>query len=300
MKKCLIIINENSGSSRKISFDKVKKCLGKDFEYTNIVLPNEKLPELADFDAIAVCGGDGTLSTITEKAYILPIRLYYFPSGTLNDKAKASRYSHAKSKCPSCDDFTEESKRIVVGKIENNDRAKSIFTYVFAAGSFTPIGYTSDVKIKKKLGTLAYVSQVLKEYRPHRIRATITADDKTYTDDFTLIMIVKSKRCFGFRFNKAYNPESTSGHLVAIRSPEHNGLLGCIEMFFPFFRVFFMGMKKERENGKIIFREIKSCKIALEDKTVFCKDGEKCALEKGLCEIGFERSKCNFYVIDKF
>ena len=98
MEKCLIVINFNAGSSKKISFEKVEKCLGNRYEYTHLSLPQDKFSSSKGFDAVAVCGGDGTLASIVQDTYDKPIKVFYFPVGTLNDKAKAVRYANARAK----------------------------------------------------------------------------------------------------------------------------------------------------------------------------------------------------------
>ena len=308
MKNCLIIINKNAGTSKKISFEKVEKCLGNEFKYEHRTIPGANVDDAYKFDAVAVCGGDGTLGSILKVVCDKPIDLYYFPVGTLNDKAKAQRYEKHKSACPSCDGQVN-LKPVVYGKCEKvltsdnyttTDCDKDVFAYVFAAGSFTPIGYTSDVKSKKKFGVLAYVSQVLKEYKPHRIKAQIVNGKRTYEGEFTLVMFLKSPRCFGFHFNRAFDQDSTSGHLLAIRSPKSSGIIGYIQMFFPFFKAFFIGMKKEKSHGNIIFEKVYSTKITLKKDIDFCKDGEKQTQNKGEYKISFSKSICNFTVIEKF
>ena len=331
MKNCLIIINRAAGGSKRISFEQVEKCLGEEYVYVRRSLPDDSDPDPRGYDAVAVCGGDGTLSSVLAKIYDKATDVWYFPVGTLNDKAKAERYEEAKTVCPSCGG-AKAGKQIIVGKYESisgaatdlasaysedcaqadcaevksreraNGRAhseNSLFTYVLATGAFTPIGYTSKPETKKKLGVFAYIGHVFKEYRVNRIKADIDCGTKRFEGEFNLIMFVKSPRCFGFPFNKAYDAESESGHLVAIRSPKHGGALGLIEMFFPFFRVFFLGLKKERE-GKIIFQKICAASVTHHNDVNYCRDGELEILPAGTHEIKFVRSQCNFSVIEKF
>lgn len=311
MKNCLILINQNAGSSRKISFAKVEKCLGDSYVYTEITLPCIDIPQYDYYDTIAICGGDGTLSNIMKDVHEKDIDVYYFPVGTLNDKAKANKHKH----------HDDNLKKLVIGKIssdksqellksDNNNTLKNhieksnakddIFTYVFACGSFTPIGYCSNVRTKKKLGILAYVANIIREYKPYKIHAKIDMDKKQIEDDFTLIMLLKSPRCFGFNFNKDFDAKSESGHIIAIRSPKRKNALGYIEMFFPFFRVFFVGLKKQPRSKSIIFESISDIKIKLKENTTFCRDGEKHLLEKGAYKINFEKTKCNFHIVSKF
>ncbi len=309
MKKCVIVINKNAGTSDKINFAKVEKCLGSEYRYEHIVIPGDRFNGENPCDAVAVCGGDGTLGSILQVVNDKPIDLFYFPVGTLNDKAKAQRYQKHKSACPTCEGYERNAKPVVYGKCErllkNGDFETvecggKVFAYVFAQGSFTPIGYTSDVKSKKKFGVLAYISKVVKEYKPHFTKAKITNGKNVHEGNFTLVMFLKSPRCFGFHFNRAFDKNSTSGHLLAIRSPKHRGFLGYVEMFFPFFRAFFIGLKREQTSGNLIFEKTYSTKIELYDEVDFCKDGEKETLEKGNYKISFKKSVCNFSVIEKF
>ncbi len=294
MKKCLIIINFNAGGARKISFDKVARRLGEGYSFTRFRLPVDGEFSLDGYDAVAVCGGDGTLSSVLEKAHDRSIEIFYFPIGTLNDKAKASRYSHASIKHKSIEE-NHAGKQIVLGSVKR----ESVFTYVLAAGSFTPIGYDVTVSSKKRFGVFAYLMDVLKQYKVHKIGAEISFGEEKMSGEFTLIMFLKSPRCFGFNFNRAFDAESASGHLVAIRSPKHGGFLGKVEMFFPFFRVFFLGLKKERD-GKIIFKEVREADVTLRSSAPFCRDGEKLVLDAGTHKISFFKSVCSFSVIEKF
>lgn len=279
MESCLIIINKSAGSADKISFDYIKTRLGKNYDFSCHTIPIDGEPNLDKYGALAVCGGDGTLSSVLSNVYDKPKDVFYFPYGTLNDKAK----THS------------SSKHAVVGVVSGESR--TMFSYVFAAGAFTPIGYNTKTNLKKRFGVLAYLVNAVKEYKIHRIHAKIATGDKVYSGDFNLIMFIKSPRCFGFRFNRAYDEKSETGHLVLIRSPKHGGLLGKIEMFFPFFRVFFVGLKNERE-GKIVFKKIECADISLNSQTDFCKDGEK-ETAIGNLKVCFQKTKCNLNFMRK-
>ena len=283
MKNCLIIINQSAGGAEKISFDYVKNRLGNRYQYTCHTIPTDGEPNTNGYEAIAVCGGDGTLTNLLAKVYDRQIDVFYFPSGTLNDKAKI------KSGAKAC------NSPAIIGRVSGE--YPTVFSYVYAAGSFTPIGYTANVKMKKRFGVLAYLGDVLKEYKVHHISAEIEIDGKTYKDDYTLIMLLKSPRCFGFEFNKAYDEKSESGHIVLIRAPKGKGLCGKIAMFFPFFRVFFIGLKKERE-GVITFKRFDSLMVKLEEKTTFCRDGERDE-QSGDFKVHFVKTKCNLNIIPK-
>ncbi|MBR4800508.1 MAG: hypothetical protein IK048_02395 [Clostridia bacterium] len=288
MENCLIIINKSAGTSDKISFDFVKKRLGNGYKYYCHTIPTDGEPNLDEYGALAVCGGDGTLSNVLNKVYDKPKDVFYFPSGTLNDKAKAGKRRDRKA-------LTIDENHAVVGIVK--DSGETVFSYVFAAGSFTPIGYETSVKKKKEFGVLAYLSEVVKEYKIHRIPLTVDADGKRFEGDFTLVMLLKSPRCFGFNFNKAYDSNKETGHLILIRSPKHDGLLGKIEMFFPFFKVFFLGLKKERD-GNVVFKEFECADMVLKDETVFCKDGEK-SIKQGEFHVCFKKSECSLNLMRK-
>ena len=286
MENCLIIINRSAGGSKNISFDYVKNTLGRGFNYPCHTIPTDGEPNLDGYSTLAVCGGDGTLSNVLGKVYDKNKSVYYFPSGTLNDKAKIRQSAKSNESAPT---------HAVIGKIAGDTQA--VFSYVFAAGSFTPIGDVASVKMKKRFGVLAYLSHVISEYKIHRIHAKIQTNESVYTGDFTLIMFLKSPRCFGFKFNKAYDESDESGHMLLIRSPRHSGLLGKIEMFFPFFRVFFLGLKKERD-GKIVFKKVDNVSITLDKQTAFCKDGEK-EMAEGDFTLSFEKTECNLNLVHK-
>ena len=283
MKNCLILINDKAGKCRRCSIDKVRAQIGEHI-FTSVHLPCNMPIDFGGYDSLAVCGGDGTLQLIMQDVYRTDKTVYYFPCGTLNDKGKAEKYCHV----------PENPHEITVGKVDED-----VFTYVLACGAFTDIGYTTKEKDKQRLGVLAYILKVLKSYKVNRIKCKVSIDDngkaKDFVGEFNLVMFIKSPRCFGFKFNYAFDEMDNGGHLLLIRSPKHNGIMGKIEMFFPFFRVFFMGLKSERE-GTIIFKKIEGAKLYLNTPSTFCMDGEKHTLS-GAKSLNFVRTDCKLKVM---
>lgn len=290
MKKCLIIINQSAGKAKKCTPQHVRETLGKQYEYETIFLPSQQEPTNFDgYDAVAVCGGDGTLSSAISKAQNSDVVVYYFAYGTVNDKAKVGNFAH----------HTDTTATpLVVGKAN-----QQLFTYVFACGAFTPIGYLASVKQKQRFGVFAYLTKIFKAYKVWRINGTLTLTDEKGAErqekgQFNLIMFIKSSRCFGFNFNKDYDEQANFGHLVAIRSPKHDGLLGKIEMFFPFFRVFFVGLRKPCTTKNIIFARVSKANVQLRNGIVFDKDGEHCDMPANV-DVTFCKTTCKLMVKKK-
>lgn len=284
MKDCLILINDKAGKCRRCSVENVQKAIGEEgenYRYSTLHLPTNKPINYDKYDAVAVCGGDGTLQIIMQQIYTTDKTIYYFPCGTLNDKAGAEKYCHA----------TSTPHPVTIGKADGH-----VFTYVFAAGAFTEIGYTASQKSKRRFGVVAYLIKVLRAYRVNRICCKIETDGKTYQDAYNLVMLVKSPRCFGFHFNKIFDERDEGGHLLLIPSPKHDGLVGIVEMFFPFFKVFFVGLKKEEDSNGITFKRVKDLTMTLKDKVDFCVDGEKLTVS-GVTKINFEKTKCRVKII---
>lgn len=301
MEKCLVIINKNAGKSRKCTPEKVSKALGNRFEFDTVYIPCDNELDFSGYRHIVICGGDGTLSRIMKDLHETNKNVYYYPCGTLNDKGKTKQTVGDKT---------------VIGKVGDG-----IFTYVYATGAFTPLGYAVNNSLKRKFGVLAYVLKVLENYQVNRINATIEIFDKQKTDgensnkhgvenqdkniapakkyegEFNLIMFLKSPRCFGFKFNRGYDASDESGHVVLIRSPRHDGLRGKVEMFFPFFRVFFIGLNKEKD-GNVVYKKVNRCSLDLPDKTIFCADGER-DVRCGKTDISFARTKCQFSTLNR-
>lgn len=259
MKKTLIVINEMSGNSGDVNVDVIKFVCAKNDEINEIHLDNaDQDYDVSGYDKLIVCGGDGTIHNAVNKCKDKNIEIYYFPSGTLNERAKSGANANL-------------ARRLPCMGIVN----RSLFSYVIAAGSFTEIGYTAKSETKKKFKAFAYIFKVLSAYKVYRMNAEIVTETKVIEGDFSLIMVIDSNRCFGFKFNRAYRPDDKIMHLLTIRSTGKNNIIGKIRMFFPFFRTFFIGFDKEYHSKNIDFLSVKNVEINLKDKQVFCVDGER-------------------------
>ena len=280
-KTCLLLVNTASGNAGKIV----------DSEYMHerlrgnyAVVHELRVGDIGDFDlaaycdgydAVAVCGGDGTLNFAVNAVASSQKELLYFPCGTMNDFAHSLKAACKESKTKSA---CRESKTKVVCKeaktaVDLGDFNGKLFSYVAAAGTFTAIGYGATVRRKKLFKRLAYCFSALKEYRVHKIKAKINLDGRAIEGVYTLIMFVKSSRVFGLNFNKLFRCDSGSGHLLLISSP--TGLFKLTKLFCRFYRAFFVGFKKEADKEGVKYFSFTEAVLELEKACNFCVDGEK-------------------------
>lgn len=245
---CKVIVNTDSGNCDRLDIDKLMRmlgCVNSDVETINSLTDWNAV----GFDTVVICGGDGTLHNAIEKCG--DKQIIYAPCGTLNEAAKTSQ-------------------KIKSVGIINGEK----FSYVCAAGSFTEIGYDAKNGDKKRFKSLAYLPLVLKNYRHCNIKASINADGKNIDGEFTLLMVLKSHRCFGLPFNRSYKKREGL-YLLAIRSFGDDNLKNRVKMFFPFFRVFFCGVNNPCEKSNWILIPFEKLSVKLDKPQSFCLDGEK-------------------------
>lgn len=265
--KCLLLINSSSGNADGVDGDKeliaaLTKAYG--IVHKKAYKAEDRFDiakESEGYDILVLCGGDGTFNYAINALRDKNIELYYIPCGTFNDCA------HTLKKLDSANTQRGQFK-LDLGEINGR-----LFSYVAAAGSFTPIGYLPKSKHKKVFKRLVYYLYAFKEYKVHRINASVKADDRSFEGCYTLIMAVNSRYVFGFNFNRLFNLNDGKGQLLLIKAP--TGPLRLIKMFFLFFRAFFIGFKSEYESENIKFVSFRRCLIRLDKPQDFCVDGER-------------------------
>ena len=163
MKKCLIVINSLCGRSSKVDEERLAARFGGAYSPTVLHITDEKDEWSADgFDLVVAAGGDGTFSHALVNCSAAGVPLIYYGAGTFNECAKSKGARRGRK---------NEAEFVPLGKLAN--LSGKPFGYVAAAGSFTPLGYTSSPARKKKLGVFAYILNILREYKVYDIPVTV-------------------------------------------------------------------------------------------------------------------------------
>lgn len=266
---CKIVVNRDSGNCARLDLDSLKCMLGcKDAHIEDISKDTDWSAE--GYDTVVVCGGDGTLHYAIDKCPSKQI--IYAPCGTLNEASATD--------CPIT----------AVGRVNGES-----FSYVCACGSFTEIGYAAQNKHKQIWKALAYLPQIVRQYRCHDIAASLDVDGKRIEDKFTLLMVLKSHRCFGFNFNPSYKKDKRL-YLLAIKSAGKDCLKNRAKIFFPFFRVFFCGISHPMSQKQWFLTPFDKLTVTLEGKQDFCLDGEKRTLD-GVLEITQQALEKEIFIV---
>lgn len=243
--RCLIIQNLDSGKGKKPTPEQLMKV----FDLNQDFVIYDGNQEIRDYLDIIVSGGDGTISNAVNLCDENSHRLYYAPTGTINDFGK----------------IRKQNSTPIIGKA--NDKR---FCYVLASGTFTSIGYTAKRNVKVHLGRIAYYLEALKAFKIQKIDAIINTEKNRYSGSYTLIMCLRSPRCFGFKFNRLYDPSKKELYLLLVEAPKNR-----LSLFLKFFRCFFVGFKKPYDKNGITFIPISFADIDFENEISFCLDGDE-------------------------
>ena len=203
MKKCIVIMNPESGKRKKIKtyehFYDIFRKYGYDSE---IILTKAKgdaekiiksLPD--DIDLVLSAGGDGTLNEIVtgnmkrkKKLVIAPL-----PMGSTNDVGNMLGLSN---------NVYESLEKILQGEIKKVDICyinEKPFVYVACLGDYIDMAYATPRSLKEKYGKMAYILYGIKQFRPKIDRYFIKykVDGIEYSGDYSFFFISNSSRIAG-------------------------------------------------------------------------------------------------------
>ena len=203
MKKCVIILNPESGKKKKIStyqeFYDILRKYGYDTEiiFTKAKGDAKNIIQAIDDDVSLVisAGGDGTLNEIVsgnllrnKKLTIAPL-----PMGSTNDVG--NMYGLNKT-------VFENLENILKGKRKKVDTCfinKTPFVYVACLGDYIDMTYNTPRELKKKYGKIAYIIYAFKQLRNsiHSYNVVYKVDGKEYKGEYSFFFISNSSRIAG-------------------------------------------------------------------------------------------------------
>ena len=203
MKKCVIIMNPESGKKKKITNYKDFYDILRKYGYeTDIIFTKAKgdakniIQALdKDTDLVISGGGDGTLNEIVagnllreKKLVIAPL-----PLGSTNDVG--NMYGLNKSVFQNLEILLQgKAKKIDVCTINETP-----FVYVACLGDFIDLAYATPRSLKKRYGRIAYILYGIKQLRnkikQYDIKYKI--DNKTYSGTYSFFFITNASRVAG-------------------------------------------------------------------------------------------------------
>lgn len=203
MKKCIIIMNPESGKKRKIkSYEKFYDILRKHGYETDIILTKgpgdargivQSIPD--NTDLVISGGGDGTLNEVVsgnmlrkKKLTIAPL-----PLGSANDVG--TMYGLEGNVYDNLDTLLEgKAKKVDIVYINDNP-----FVYVACLGDYIDLAYATPRELKKRYGKIAYIIYGFKQLRNsiHEYDIKYTIDGKTHRGTYSFIFITNSSRVAG-------------------------------------------------------------------------------------------------------
>ena len=203
MKKCVIIMNPESGKKTKIKnykdFYDILRKYGYDTEIIftkargdakNIIQAIDK-----DTDLVISGGGDGTLNEIVagnmkreKKLVVAPL-----PMGSVNDVG--TMYGLDKSVYQNLEILLQgKAKKVDICYIDETP-----FVYVACLGDYIDMAYATPRSLKKRYGKIAYIIFGLKQLKNkiHRYEIKYKIDGKEHRGTYSFFFISNSSRIAG-------------------------------------------------------------------------------------------------------
>lgn len=201
--KLLFILNPVSGKLKGISnIDKILDIFKEKYEVT-LVKTTKKgdgtvlaMQHAKDYDAVAACGGDGTLNEVMLGLLNLGIAdkipMYCIPAGTTNLVGDTLGFPK---------DVIKASQKVIEAPDSPYDLGTfndEIFCSVVAFGAFTDTSYAISQKLKNRLGYGAYVIGGAKSiFHLHNYEMEVTIDDNEPIHDKFIFGGISNCRAVG-------------------------------------------------------------------------------------------------------
>lgn len=275
MRKCIIIMNPESGKVkkmdskktlydilRKYDYDAEIKYTAKKKDATSIV---KNLPD--DIDLVISAGGDGTLNEVVAGNLERKVKLTLanLPMGTVNDVASMYGLKH---------NYLKNLENLLQGKIKDVDICyinKTPFVYVACLGDYIDMAYNTPRELKKKYGKIAYILYGLRQLHnkitSYKIRYRVDNIEKETTASF--IFITNSSRIAGVNdiyYDIKLDDEKFEIAIVDVKTKK--------EMLAMFFKLFNMEIK---DVPGITYYQTNNfyLEFLTPPKTSWCIDGEE-------------------------
>lgn len=203
MKKCVMIMNPQSGKVKKTNFDVLFDIL-EDYDYNTEIRYTKKSKDATDIvkdlpndvDLVISCGGDGTLNEVVTGNILRDKKLILadLPMGSVNDVGNMYGLNST---------TVNNLKRILDGQVKDIDVCyinDTPFVYVAALGDYVDIAYATPRHLKKKYGRLAYFLYGIKGFfrKIHNYDVKYKVDGSSYTGNYSFFFITNTSRIGGF------------------------------------------------------------------------------------------------------
>jgi diacylglycerol kinase (ATP) len=229
-KRLLFILNPHAGRYKtKFELYELIEQLCRDFDPTihMTIGPGDAADTAwrlgSQFDLVAACGGDGTLSEVINGVMRLPAqdrpRVGYVPAGTTNDFAASLNLPREMKKAAHVL-AGGKTMRYDIGRLNETH----YFSYVASFGAFSSTAYATAQTLKNALGHLGYLLEGIRsigEIRP--IAMTVRAEAFSMQDAFIFGAVMNSRQVAGLVQISADQVRCDDGlhEVMLIRSPKN-------------------------------------------------------------------------------
>lgn len=203
MKKCVIIINPESGKKKKIkTYQEFYDILRKYGYETDIIFTKSKgdakniIQALDDNTSLVIsAGGDGTLNEIVSGNVLRKKKLTLapLPLGSTNDVG--NMYGLNKSVYENLETILKgQEKKVDICYVNNTP-----FVYVACLGDYIDMAYATPRSLKKRYGKIAYILYGIKQLRNkiHRYKIKYKVEGEEHVGNYSFIFISNSSRIAG-------------------------------------------------------------------------------------------------------